>query len=239
MFIKKTLLALLALFLLNNISDAAAATFSQTPQEVIDYCNNLPSDDDDGSSIAMQTYKIKAFTCIQDEIKKRLIILKGQKNGEQIANQVEDMRTSVTGFYRSFTGSNKYCEFCGHSFASFVNLTGYQTYLEALLFRISDLPANYADRYTKEVDEKSSVISECQHQENCIIKHLQTEMNKGILDYDLEEEKKFINEFIEKNKKIYNNIYSDEPDKATAAFIEDLEYFLRRLLYLNLTKEGY
>ncbi len=235
---KRPLLALSALFFLSNIPNVSAAKFSQTPQEVIDQCyEQIPPPVGNGIADALkfeETYTL----CVQKEINRRIITIKGQQEGEKITQMIDDLLRPIIDFYDVITEGNKYCDLCGNM-ALYANLVGLEQYINALLFRISDLPANYSDHYTKEVDKKSSVISKCKHQESCIIEHIQIEMKKGFNKYYLTDGEQLFRLIHENTKNIYNNIYPDKPDKAAAALVEDLEYFLRRLLYLNLTKEGY
>ncbi len=222
---------------------AATSTPPQTAAEVYEQCENNAISSESVGIAATQAYAASIIACLQEEINQRLISLRGTQDGEKIAHQIDELQRPIIKFYGMFTESNRYYDY-GGNLALSANIVGLNQFIKALLYRLSDTPADYNDQYQKYVDENSNLIVQCRTQsdvlpQQCLIRHIQEEIKKGFKDKDIDNGLQQFTLIYESDKNIYNNIYPDNPKKAAAAVTEDLEYILRRLLFLNLTREGY
>ena len=219
--------------------------FAQTlsPQEEYKQCNAQLSNKQNGGIASTQKYASSITACLQNKIQIRLNKLLGKEKGLELSNQLADLQHSILNFYGMFTETNRYTDY-GGNLALYANINGVNKYLKALFFRLSDTPADYSDNYKEYAEKNSDITSLCQKQTNlsqqqCIIQNIKQEIKKGFKTEDIKKGLNLFASIYEEDTKLYYNIYPHNPNKASAAVTEDLEYILQRLIFLNLTQEGY
>ena len=208
----------------------AIPVFAETlsPQEEYKQCSSQFPNEQNGGIASSQKYATAITACLQNKIQTRLNKLLGKEKGLNISNRLTDLQQSILNFYGMFTETNRYTDY-GGNLALYANIRGVNKYLKALFFRLSDTPADYNDSYKEYAEKNSDIISLCQNQtptsqQQCIVQNIKQEIEKGFRNKDIEKGLNLFNSIYEEDTKLYYDIYPHNPNKASAAVTEDLEY---------------